>query len=109
MRLLIVGFGQAGHMGSYLASAARQLRLDYQIMDANRAEASGQIGQMFYWRLRGKRPGRIRQFGAQVLDACTEMRHDMVLTTGRAPLERSHIEGLRALGATVINYSTDDP
>ncbi len=69
MRLLIVGFGQAGHMGSYLASAARQLRLDYQIMDANRAEASSRIGQIFYWRLRGKRPGRIRQFGAQVLDA----------------------------------------
>jgi spore maturation protein CgeB len=109
MRLLIIGFSQAGHMGAYLASAARQLDLDYQIMDATRAEASSRIGKSFYWRLRGKRPGRLRQFGAQVLDACAEMRHDLVLTTGRAPLERSHIEGLRALGATIINYSTDDP
>ncbi|MGP0094517.1 MAG: glycosyltransferase [Xanthobacteraceae bacterium] len=109
MRVLIVGFSQPGHMGSYLASAAKQLGLDYQIIDAGRAEASSRIGQSFHWRMRGKRPGRLRRFGAQVLDACAEMRHDLVLATGRAPLDRSHIEGLRALDATVINYSTDDP
>jgi hypothetical protein len=32
-----------------------------------------------------------------------------VLTTGCAPLSRLHVERLRALGASVINYSTDDP
>jgi spore maturation protein CgeB len=109
MRLLIIGFSQAGHMGAYLASAATQLGLDYQIMDANEAEASGRFAQKFYWRMRGKRPARLANFGARVLDACENMRFDLIVTTGRAPLARSHVDGLRALGATVINYSTDDP
>jgi spore maturation protein CgeB len=109
MKLLIVGFKQAGHMGSYLASAARQLGLDYDIIDAGEAEASGRAAQAFYWHLRGKRPGRLGRFGSEVVDLCAKARYDLVLTTGRAPIERSHIESLRGLGATVINYSTDDP
>jgi len=109
MKLLIVGFNQPGHIGSYLASAAKKLDLDFMIMDASRAEAVSRIGRSFYWRLRGKRPGRLGQFGAEVLNLCGQRKPDLVLTTGRAPLERSHIEGLKRLGSTVINYSTDDP
>ena len=37
------------------------------------------------------------------------MNPSLVLGTGYAPLERSHIEALRARGARVVNYSTDDP
>jgi hypothetical protein len=109
MKLLIVGFSQAGQMGCYLASAARQLGLDHQIMDAGRAEASSRIFQSFHWRLRGKRPGRLGRFAAEVLRTCAQTRYDLVLTTGRAPLGRSHMEDLRALGPTIVNYSTDDP
>jgi spore maturation protein CgeB len=109
MKLLIIGFSQPGHMGAYLAAAARQLGLDYHIMDANDAEASSRLAQKFYWRMRGKRPGRLRKFGADVIDACKKMRYDLIVTTGRAPIDKSHIEDLRSIGATVINYSTDDP
>jgi spore maturation protein CgeB len=109
MRLLIIGFNQDGHMGAYLASAATQLGLDYHIMDANEAEAGSRLAQRFHWHMRGKRPGRLHKFGAQVLDACEKIRYDLIVTTGRTPLDRSHIEGLRALGARVVNYSTDDP
>ena len=109
MKLIIVGFSQAGQMGNYLASAARQLGLDYQIINAGSAEATSKIGQSFYWRLCGKRPARLDMFGAQVLDRCAATRGDVILTTGFAPLDRSHVEGLRGLGAKVVNYSTDDP
>ena len=109
MKLLIVGFGKPGHMGHYLASAATRLGLDYQIIDAIQAEASSRIWRSFYWRFRDKRPARLDEFGAHVLSVSAIMRPDLVLTTGRAPLDRSHVKGLRALGATVINYSTDDP
>src|SRR3954468_17697146 len=37
MKLLIIGFSQPGHMGNYLVCAARQLGLDYQIIDASGA------------------------------------------------------------------------
>ena len=109
MRLLIIGFNQPGHMGNYLVCAARQLGLDYQIVDASGAEASSRIGRSFYWRMCGRRPARLHRFGTRVLAVCTEMRPDVVLSTGRAPLDRSHIVRLRELGASVINYSTDDP
>src|SRR5215472_12483203 len=63
MKLLIVGFAQAGHMGSYLASAARQLGLDFQIADAGDANARSRIGRSIYWHAHGKRPARLDQFG----------------------------------------------
>jgi spore maturation protein CgeB len=109
MKLLIIGFSQAGHIGSYLASAARQLGVDYQIVDAGAAEANSRIGRSFYWHLRNKRPARLERFGAQVLDTCARTRPRVVLTTGNAPLGRSHIENLHARGIRVVNYSTDDP
>jgi len=109
MKLLIVGFAQPGHMGQYLASAAKRLGLDYQIMDAAQAEASSRIVRSFYWRFRSKRPARLEEFGAHVLAASAVMHPKCVLTTGCGQLNRLHVERLRALGATVINYSTDDP
>src|SRR6516162_1677791 len=96
-------------MGNYLASAAKQLRLDYEILDTRSAEAVSRFGRSFYWRLRGKRPAKLDRFGAQVLKTCAVTPYDVVLTTGCAPLEGQHIEKLRELGARVINYSTDDP
>jgi len=109
MKLLIIGFTKAGHIGNYLASAAGQLGLDYQIIDMSSADASSRFVRSFYWRLRNKRPARLHQFGERVKAICAVMRPDVVLTTGCAPLDRSHIESLRAHGAKVINYSTDDP
>ena len=109
MKLVIIGFSRPGHMGNYLVCAARQLGLDYQIIDASDADASSRIGRSFYWRMCGKRPARLHRFGTRVLAVCTEMRPDVVLVTGCAPPDRSHIVRLRELGARVINYSTDDP
>jgi spore maturation protein CgeB len=109
MKLLVVGFGQPGHIGHYLASAATRLGLDYQIIDAIQAEASSRIWRSFYWRFRNKRPARLDEFGAHVLAVSAVMHPNVVLTTGCAALNRLHVEGLRRLGATVINYSTDDP
>src|SRR5207244_2476305 len=109
MKLLIIGFAQAGHMGSYLVSAARQLGLDCWIADASDANARSRIGRSIYWHLRGKRPARLDQFGAQVLEICAKMQPSVVLATGHAPLGRSHIEILRGRGVRVVNYSTDDP
>src|SRR5262245_15862303 len=96
-------------MGNYLASAARQLGIDYEILDTGGAEASSRIGRSFYWHLCGKRPARLKWFGAQVLDTCARTWPSVVLATGHAPLARSHIENLRGRGIRVVNYSTDDP
>jgi spore maturation protein CgeB len=110
MKLLIIGYNQPGQMGSYLASAAEKLGLSHRIMDVGEAETRSRIVQSFHWRFRGKRPARLADFAARVLDTCAAMKPTVVLTTGnRAPLERTHIEKLRQGGIKVINYSTDDP
>jgi spore maturation protein CgeB len=109
MKLLIVGLKQAEQMGSYLASAATQLKLDFRIADASEAEAATRLGRSFHWRFRDKRPGRVARFNTTLINICKEMRPDLLLTTGRAPLEKVALESIRALGAKIINYSTDDP
>lgn len=109
MKVLLVGSTRPGHMGSYLASAAAQLGLDCRILDTNDAEASTRIGRMLHWRLRKRRPARLRQFGSQVVAICTATQVDLVITTGFAPLDQPHLEALRGEGIHVVNYSTDDP
>src|SRR5215510_3940744 len=109
MKLLVIGFTQAGHMGTYLASAARQLGVEHQMVNAGSAEARSRLGRSFYWHLRGKRPARLDEFGTQVVDMSARTRPSVVLTTGHAPLDRTHIEILRGRGIRVVNYSTDDP
>ncbi len=110
MKVLILGYAEPGQMGAYLASAAKRLGLDYQIMDARQAETSNRFSQKFFWHLRGKRPAHIARFAAAVLEKCAVTKPSLVITTGgRAPLERLHIQKLSALGIKAINYSTDDP
>jgi spore maturation protein CgeB len=109
MKLLIVGSNRSGHMGNYLAAAARRSGLEYDIIDTGGAEAVSRIARSFYWRFRGRRPARLTRFGKQVIDLCTAGRFSIVLTTGNAPLDEEHLEKLHRLGVKVINYSTDDP
>ena len=109
MKLLIVGDNEAGDMGSYLASAARQLGLDYHIIDARAPRRAVGWSEVFTGGSVTKgRPGSSSS-GGKSLETCAATKYDFVLTTGRAPLDRSHILKLRDLGASVINYSTDDP
>ena len=96
-------------MGSYLAAAAGQLGLDWDILDAAKAHAGSWPVRAFYWRLCDKRPPRLARFGTELVDRCIATQRNVVLTTGHAPLERQQIERLRGLGIKVLNYSTDDP
>jgi spore maturation protein CgeB len=108
-KVLIVGFGQPGHMGRYLASAAAQLGISYGIIDCSAAETRSRIERSFRWRFCDRKPGRMKQFENDVWSLCSKMQPDVVVATGQAPLERNLIEKLRMSGVRMINYSTDDP
>ena len=108
--LLIIGCGEAGHIGRYLASAAASLHVDHDLMDIAGAEGRNSLVQAFYWRLREKRPAHLHRFANEVLETCRKRNPGIVLTTGsRVPLKSLHIETLRRAGVRVVNYSTDDP
>src|SRR5262249_11161905 len=80
VKLLIVGSCHPAHIGSFFASAARQLGLDYQIMDIAGAEASSRIVRTYYWHFCDKKWARLKQFGAQVLNTCAVTQRNVVLT-----------------------------
>jgi spore maturation protein CgeB len=110
MQLLILGYKNQGQMGHYLGRAAQSLGVDYEIVDLALAEASNKLVQKFYWSFRGKKPAHSNRFARQVLDLCDQKTPPLILTTGgRVPLGKKDIETLQRLGATVANYSTDDP
>lgn len=109
-RLLILGIDQPGHVCHFLMVAARQLGIDVQVMDARQADARSRlVNNSLFARLTDRRPARLGYFGARVAEKCALFRPHVVLTTGRAALDSSHIKALKDLGAKVINYSTDDP
>ncbi len=108
--LLIVGCGEAGHVGRYMACAASALEIPFTLLDNSQAETRNRFVQKFYWHFRGKRPAHLRKFAAQVLKTCDAQHPKIVLTTGgRVPLESEDIRALKARGIKVVNYSTDDP
>lgn len=108
--LLIVGCGEAGHMGNYLARAASALQIPCELMDVSQAETKNKYLQKIYWHFRGKRPVHLREFAQQVIVTCDAQTPKIVLTTGgRVPLDGEDIRALRSRGIKVINYSTDDP
>lgn len=108
--LLILGCGDAGHVGRYMVRAADSLEIPYALIDIAQAETKNRIIQKFYWHLRGKRPAHLRRFADEVLRVCEAQGPKIVLTTGgRVPLESSDIRTLRSRGIKVVNYSTDDP
>jgi spore maturation protein CgeB len=108
--LLVVGCGEAGHMGSYMARAASVLRIPCTLMDTSQAETGNRYVQKFYWQFRGKRPVHLRRFARWARDVCDAQDPKIVLTTGgRVPLDTGDIRALKSKGIKVINYSTDDP
>lgn len=110
MKILIVGYNEPGQMGNYLAAAAESLGVEHRIIDANAAEASNRIVQALYWRFGDRKPRYLHNFGATVVQTCTDFKPNVVITTGvRAPLDRVHLFQLSQLGIKILNYSTDDP
>jgi hypothetical protein len=109
LRLLIVGINRPNHVGSYFATAAKQLSIHYEIIDAEKAEASNRIARIFHWHCLGKRPARLDNFGQALVEVCKTVRPTLLLTTGRAPLGRLHIQHVQRRGTRVVNFSTDDP
>ena len=63
----------------------------------------------FNWRLRGRRPARLKAFSEQVLNTCTSTATDFVLSTGLAPIDAAALDAIGRLGVRRLNYLTDDP
>ena len=108
-RLLIVGHADPVHVGSHFLHAAASLGHDARLCDTAPAFAAPRWRQRLDWWVRGRRPSRLRAFSEHVVELARRDPPDVVLTTGLAPLDARALEMLAALGATRLNFLTDDP
>ena len=107
-RLLIVGASGSSHIGASFVRAAADLGLEVELADVARAWRRGTLWQKALWQF-DRRPADLEGFGQSVLALCEDLRPNVVITTGAAPLTRCVIKRCRTTGAKVVNFSTDDP
>jgi hypothetical protein len=108
-RLVIVGNGDPVHVGAHLRRAAEAQGLPTAFCDVREAyEAPRWLARANWW-LRGRRPSRLHWFSQRVLETCRAFRPTRVICTGIAPVDRSTLDALGALGIDRVSYLTDDP
>ena len=108
-RLLIVGHADPVHVGSHFLHAAASLGHDAEMCESAAAFAAPRWRQRLNWWLRGRRPSRLRAFSEHVVETARRTSPDVVLTTGLAPLDGRALQAIGQLGATRLNFLTDDP
>jgi len=107
--IAIVGNAGGHNVGESLRRVALAAGHRVQFFDSSRATAGPRLLRSLIWHLGGRHPLRLRQVSAEILCACTQTHPDLLISTGPAPLTRSVVHALRALGIPCISFSTDDP
>jgi spore maturation protein CgeB len=107
--LAIVGNAGGTNVGESLRRAALALGYQALFFDCYAAWWGNRLLRSVSWRLNDRRPPRLADFAAGVLEACGKARPQVVITTGTAPLTAAALQALHRLGMICINYSTDDP
>jgi hypothetical protein len=107
-RLAIIGSFDGTHVGGSLWRASKYLGIDTAKFDVD--DASGnRIVRAALWRFGDRRSPRMHQFCRSVVSGCKQLRPEVLIATGAAPLTSSALRTLRAMGIVCVNYSTDDP
>lgn len=107
-RLAIVGSFEGTHVGGSLSRAATRLGIDTAIFDVGDA-GGNRILRAVLWRFGDRRAPRMHGFSKSIVAGCRRSEPEILITTGAAPLTRSVLRALRAMGIVCVNYSTDDP
>jgi spore maturation protein CgeB len=109
LRLLIVGIPQPSHVGRHFLNAATSLGWEATLMDVHAAFAAPVWLRRVCWHLLGHRPPLLARFSQELVTRCKQLKPDLVLVTGIAPVNEAALRQLRDLGIPVVNFLTDDP
>jgi spore maturation protein CgeB len=107
--LLLVGNPDPTHIGSHLRCGAEALGIEMEMCDLTEAYDGPLWRNRINWWVLGRRPTRLRDFSAKVLEKCRAMRPTFLLTTGIAPIEEEALKEIGKLEILRLNYLTDDP
>jgi spore maturation protein CgeB len=108
-RLLLVANPRLPHVGNYLAAAGRALGVDLYPFDLAQGFSGPWLASKLNWHLRGHLPNRLNAFGAEIVQACRELRPAFLLATGMAPLSAGALAAIGEMGIRRLNFLTDDP
>src|SRR5580704_8272607 len=107
--LLLVGNPDPVHIGAHFNSSAEALGLQIVVCDLTEAYDGPFWQNRVNWWLHGRRPTRLQEFSAKVLETCRNVRPKWLLATGVAPLEEAALKEIGKLHVRRMNYLTDDP
>ena len=107
--LLLVGNPDPVHVGAHFRSSAEALGLHTVVCDLTEAYDGAFWQNRVNWWLHGRRPTRLQEFSAKVLETCRNVQPKWLLTTGVAPLEEAALKEIGKLHVRRMNYLTDDP
>lgn len=108
-RAVIVGDGSQGHIGAHLLAGAEEAGVDATLIDMRQSWSKNQLLNRISHRLLRKRPPYLRAYSQQVVAACEQLRPDVLITTGIAPVSNEALEEIGRMGIPRVNYLTDDP
>ena len=109
MRFVIAAGSGGTNLGDSFLRAARELNQDATLLNTRDAYAGGVWLKRINWYLRGKRPVKLNAFSKSLLQVCREKKHDVLLTTGLAPIDWNVLQEVSKMGICRINFLTDDP
>ena len=109
MRLLLIGNPDQVHVGAHFYDAARECGMEVRLCDLRTARSANVWLNRGFWRLADHRVPFFGRFTESVVETCREFRPEVVMVTGIAPPSASGIRKMKAAGAVVCNFLTDDP
>ena len=107
--LLLVGNSDPVQIGAHLLHAGKELGVETTFCNMADAYVGPLWKNRVNWWLRGRLPTRLREFSAQVLQTCRDVRPTFLLSTGIAPIEETTLKEIGEMHVTRLNYLTDDP
>lgn len=107
--LAIIGQTGITNVGGSLERAARNSGIAHRFFDMAEASLGSRWLRALSWRLNDRRPPRMQAFARMVVSELRRDPVDLVVATGMPPLDRAALEVIRATGARLANFSTDDP
>ncbi len=109
LRLALIGQLGITNVGGSFARAAQAIGIEHRFFDMADASRAPRWLRSLSWRLNDRRPPFMQTFARRVVASLQRDPVDLLVATGMPPLDRSALQAIRATGARLANFSTDDP
>src|SRR5262249_24597572 len=107
--LIIVGNPGVIHIGGHLFTGAGELGYSATQLNSEEAFSGNRFLSKMNWRMRGHQPNQLRKFSLRIVQELLLQRHDILVSTGVAPIDENALREIGDLGVIRCNYLTDDP